>query len=424
MRRLAFPAAQLASAGLAFIAWFYLSFRANSEFQELPITALTYGTPLSLVTTAGLAYTFPNLYRGIPEKARRESGAWSASLAICLTTTSTCVIIGVVLSALDSQLLNILGAVFSMTGILGIGIVVAQVGRATSRLFPVFLGALAAPLVPMAWVVGNEFGAPARHVNFLASIAAVFLCLLICLTLNRQAVPSQRSDFASVRPQLCRALPLVPHLVLFGLLIQGVRLTGTWSGDDEILLLSHQVALCASIGYTLLASFNSILTVSLQTESDTGYGVALSRTLNHFVVVGTSAAMLSASAVLFLCLGGTLGTKSLIIAPLIALSVCNVAFYYSLSCQLMRDGRTSALPVSSGAAVVALIGSGAILNGSLIALSFGYAISTSLLPAVLLVASSRGPSRLTLSKGASWLYLIGLPSATLLSGFALSFALT
>ena len=415
IRRILFPATQLISAGLAFVAWAYLSYAAAAPYQDIPIHALAYAAPLSLTLTLGLTYLFPNKYRGIDLSRRSQRGPWSNELTACAFTSIAAILVGGFLSALTSDPTWLtVATVLALSGLFSIGIVCAQVGRATTRLRLALFGATAAPVPPIAWAVLNDLGVLAKPSARMVCALCAIVGLAIAFNLRQALLPPALLNWSLLRSDLAQSLPLVPHLLSFGVLVQGIRLTASWSESADLLLIAHKYMLGASIGLTSLASFNSFFTVVMQSQGDGSFRSSLRTALRRYVQVGfVSCALVLIATLIVQMQVETATDQSAAIPLLLTAAVLNVAFYYSLSAQLIRLASTTSIAVASSLAVVVFFLAFflAVPADSIVGQSFGYAAATSLLPLTLLLFD-RFTSR-SLARGAAVLYpLVLVPAAT------------
>jgi hypothetical protein len=174
------------------------------------------------------------------------------------------------------------------------------------------------------------------------------------------------------------------------------------------LLLSHQLMLCASIGFTLLASFNSLFSVSMQTSEVEEYHGSLASHLRRYAVVGAASCLLVIGTAAYVVHrdGSSTGAEAAAIPAFLALATANVTFYYSLSAQFLRRSSTMPIALSSGATLALFVGA-MLVDGGGIAHQLGvYAGATFALPAVLLCFqhAARAPRAHVLSTGAAIVY--------------------
>ncbi|WP_159539602.1 hypothetical protein [Aeromicrobium sp. 9AM] len=361
-----------------------------------------------MALTLGLAYLLPNEYRGTAESLRNGRGTWSHSLTFCVLVSLVSALVGAIFGFLPITGGPLLGSALSMAGLLSMGILCAQVGRATGRLHQAVVGAVAAPLPPVVWVVGYWGGLSTTGTNRWSAVACVAAAALMSRSLRHGTLRPHAIDKEVLRSSIGRAGPLVPHLICFGLVIQGIRVT-SWDDTSSELLLSHQLMLCASIGFTLLASFNSLFSVTMQTSEVEEYHGSLSSHLRRYAIVGAASCLFVIGTATYVVHrdGSSTGTEAASIPAFLALATANVTFYYSLSAQFLRRASTKPIALSSSVTLVLFVGAMLVDGGGITHQLGAYAAATFALPAVLLCCqrAARAPRTHTLSTSGAIIYV-------------------
>jgi hypothetical protein len=356
-RTLLFPASQLISAGCALLIWLVIAIAIPADVQETAIGSFTFGVPTSLVVTLGLSYVVPNFFRGSPPPARRGSGEWSGvvrlAMGLCIATQTS----GLALVALadQSDVGLILGASLNVAALIALGVLLAQVARSGDRLGFTMLGLAATPLVGAIWLVSLWSSGGGQKTTVWACCLMAGASIVLCVPLAPYARLSAQSR-GGIRPALIGALPLIPHLAAFGLLVQGLRVVAILqNADPQELLAAHSIMLTISIGLTIIASVSSYLGPRLQASDEARYADELARSIKLFVGAGIVA---SAAALGALALAELSGAASGVDAQTYlcsAVVVLAISGYYSLSIQFMRNLSTLPLAASSALAVVLLM---------------------------------------------------------------------
>lgn len=378
-----FAVVQLASAFAAFGAWAVLSLTAPSEVQVVPVRALTVAAPLSLCLFLGTTYLLPNMWRG--STGHRGVGPWSPVVALSLVVASASLAVSAT-APLRSLLVATTGA---MATTFALGILLSQVGRIQQSLSIALVGAAAPSIPPALWAASALLGGDSDGATWaLIACACVYLATAGAV-LRRPTGWTTTRSLRGTGGTIGSALSLLPHLLFFGALVQGARLLASFSGAaPDVLLTSHYLMLCTSIGLTFLASMNGVLTVTIQT-ADSLSDALLRRVTTSYAVTLTAAALLTlTSTSALLAIDGTFTLVDAATSALLACATALVGFFYSLSSQLMRDRHTVTLSFSSGAAAGLLFACSFIPTATAdLTLYVSFAASTALLPAVALALS-------------------------------------
>lgn len=405
LRRQLFPLAQIGAAGLAFLLWGLMSVRLSAGSQLIPVRSFTAAVPLSLTLSLGVSYLLPNLYRGTDPSLRRVRGPWSGALSISMVLPAALAMggLGAALIPSTSPRLDLIVAVISSSASLAFGVLTAQIGRIVERLRLVLLGVSAPVILPALWLAVRELDLGTGATVVFASAQALYC--LACFCVLRSGAEFRRLPWKQLRT--LGSVSLVPHLVLFGVIIQGMRVPASFGGAGQ-LVVAHQLMLCASVGYTLLASGNAQLSVALQVADPSDLDRVLRTSARRYSVLSVTSAIAALIAVLAAQTYASTSHSSLVGAlavTMIPLCVLNVGFYYSLSTQFMRASKTSPVLLSSSSSVAILAASSLLpqVRDSTSLTLVAYAFVTAILPAPLLFRRGQLSTLSTRSASCYWI---------------------
>ncbi len=279
--RVAFPLVQLAAAAVALGAWVVLARTQPESYQALPVQAFTVGVPVSLVLTAGIPYLLPNHFRG-PVTSGRQ-GPWAVPVTLAVGAVAAAAASGVLLGLLGAPAA---GAVLATAALLSAGVLVAQLARVRLALPLMLFGGLAAPLVPLVWLVVALLPGPSARAVVGVVLLGAAAALLGLLCVPWAAAPGDVTR-AGAALAVRASAPLVLHLVAFGALLQGPRLAATLTGAGPgDVVDAHLLMLLLGAGATGVASVHAVLSVGLQTAADDGFERRRGRTARAYAVLG------------------------------------------------------------------------------------------------------------------------------------------
>lgn len=394
-RAIWFPLSQVLSAAAALSGWLALSVTAPSSDQVVPIGSYTFGVPGGLVASLGIAYVVPNYFRDHGAADRRGTGPWSTparvAVASCLAVDGAGLLALVASEGRTPWLTT--AAACAVAALLALGVLLAQIGRASDRIGLTVAGLATSPGVAAIWL-GAVVALDGRTAATVAAVLAMVVGSGLVVACLRPYLGRTGGTPGVVGHVLRAALPMVPHLVCFGILVQGVRVVAIFGDDAELTTDAHQVMLVISVGLTLLASVNSYLGPRLQSAARPDYPRLRAAATRAFVVAGPATGLV--------VLAGLWGTSVLGLVSLDARGVTFVAAayvaaafaaYYSLSAQFVRELMTVPLAAASALALAALLAIAAALPlRDLDQMLGAYAAAVTVLVAVLLalaVATSR-----------------------------------
>lgn len=384
--RVAFPLVQLAAAAVALGAWVVLARTQPESYQALPVQAFTVGVPVSLVLTAGIPYLLPNHFRG-PVTSGRQ-GPWAVPVTLAVGAVAAAAASGVLLGLLGAPAA---GAVLATAALLSAGVLVAQLARVRLALPLMLFGGLAAPLVPLVWLVVALLPGPSARAVVGVVLLGAAAALLGLLCVPWAAAPGDVTR-AGAALAVRASAPLVLHLVAFGALLQGPRLAATLTGAGPgDVVDAHLLMLLLGAGATGVASVHAVLSVGLQTAADDGFERRRGRTARAYAVLGAGVSTVLL-LVVWLAAGVLLpGLPRLGLAGgvLAAVTMAALAAYYSVSALLLRAGRAPVLATASLTVATAYLATEAAWPaGTLLGAAARFAAAVLLLPVVLLLVAS------------------------------------
>lgn len=352
-----YPLSQISNAGLTLVLWLTIGHLADTEAKQVAISSYTFGVPGSLIATLGIAFVLPNTFRSTASDQRTGPGPWSKPLRIALAASSLVCAAGIALCLLPTQTykVQVTGATMTMAATIAVGIAGAQVGRTANRLWLVLVGQFAVPLTAIIWLVSIWAGGSDETRVRLA-------CFLMALCLGLLVVPlapylgGHHTDAETLRPLLVASVVLLPHLLMFGIVVQGVRLLAVVGGKPpEFIQGAHVLMLAVSVGLTLLASINSYVAPNLQSAADENYATRLRGALRIYSAAALGAVLSVWGAIWIFGRISLLTSINLTGYLYVGISLVSVAAYYSVSAQCMRDLNTKPLTVASTSSAIILV---------------------------------------------------------------------
>jgi hypothetical protein len=356
-RHLAFPLTQLANAGIALILWVLVGRLADTQAQRVAISSYAFGTPASLAANLGIAYVLPNAFRSEEAELRNVAGPWSTPLRIALMSSSLVCLAGVFMSLLPglSYPMQITAATLAMAGMTAAGVTLAQIGRIVGKLGFAIAGQFAVPATAGIWLITIYVSEDETQVvRVFCTLAATLLAIFVYL--SRPYLAQYPRDSELLKRLMTASAILMPHLLLFGVVIQGVRISAAvGNGGPGEVQTAHMFMLAVSIGLTLLASINAYVAPNLQAMSESAYTRHLNRALIIFAASGVG-------SVVGVCLAIWIFGKLSFLPDVdancyiyAAIALLSIAAYYSISAQSMRHLQTGNLTLSSAGGAIALV---------------------------------------------------------------------
>jgi hypothetical protein len=394
---LAIPAIQLTSAAITFALWLAIPHITAGVFELLSIRVFSISTVLCLPATAGIIYLIPNYFRSVPIAERKQPGPWSGALGIAVYLNISILALGGLLTITSILLpsLRVTGCSLVAASAYSHSLFGTQMARIRGSLWEFVLATLPNVFLPAVWIVLSKTGIgvrPAGIVFFLLTATLILLSIQPYRSMILRVSKLRGSDWPTITK---RAAPMVPHLLAFAALMQGPRLINTFTGNNKALVGSHQVMLLLTVGTTVIASFHGILSVGLQTASESEYPIRLRVFALQYWTLGATASLATAVFLAIFSTGvvpgfphlGDLDTLAVIAAPAI------ITVYFAMSAQVVREGRTSSLPIVSCTVLViygfwSFLDPSRTLHGEFIRYGICLALLPVLLPVLLTLTSN------------------------------------
>lgn len=341
--------------GTSFLVWALASHVLPPAAQVPAATALSWGMVLYLPLTLGLPYLLPNLHRTETKEAveRREQVLRALSTVASLTAFAAVALAA--LGVLTRVATAPLALALALAGGVSLGITVQQLARIRRRLRVMVVATLANLLLPGGWLVGELITGNAAW----SALLACALFLAYDLVARRHLAPrARRFDPVTLRRVLRRSIPLVPHLLAFGVLAQGVRFAAPLIGTPEAgLLQAHFVMTFLSMGMTGVAGLQSIVSVDVQLAAPDAVRRVFRRSLVALAAAGVAVAAVVVgiyASPLRMLFSGAAAPEPLLLAAL-ALPLPLQSVYFALNNLYLREERTVELAMASGITAVSFL---------------------------------------------------------------------
>lgn len=411
--RLRFAAIQLASAGAGMVAWMVLPRIASGMEQGPAIVAFALGPILALPLTIGIPVTLPNAFRRGADGSHLRPGAWAVPLRIVCGILAVALGVGIVLSIVGIAGLPVETGALTASYAAGMGtwLIAAQVARIRESTLLMAAGGLLNPILPLAWMLFAGLGLPLD----LAATATVAVMTVLCAGIwfgmrgLLSAHPSAPGGEAG--RTLAMATVLVPHLALFAVLMQGIRLSAIVAGAPALLEQAHLAALGVTMVSVLINSVHALLSVRMQMADDPALTAAVRASSVGYGALALTSTVITLIFYLVLPMVSGVAVPLAVAAPL-GLTVPALAVYYSSSAIQLRTGSAIRLLTASGGAVVLWALATVVMRpDTLQGLSWVYAIAPVTLAAVAAVLGSFNPDPVTRDATRLMLRRIALPVA-------------
>lgn len=264
---------------LGFLTWAGLSHAASGRVVELGAHILAIGMLIYLPLTLGLPFLLPNFFR-----QNEVNGAAMANAAYSIRTIAVASlaaqVVGLILAAVGSGNgwpTNYAGPALVFGGLICAGSTLQQMARIENRVGLMILGSsynVSLPLVTLMCVrfTDSGLGLPVMISAGLASLGVIQV--LLCLRTVQRFDISHESR-AEVRHVLATSLPLVPHLLAFGVLTQGLRIPTMFGSSTESTLTAHFTMLFVGLSLAVVTGINSVLAVTIQRAAEDQVGSVL-----------------------------------------------------------------------------------------------------------------------------------------------------
>lgn len=340
-----FPLLQIATGGVSFLAWAWLSHQVPLNQYSAMQIAVAWGSALFLPLSLGLPFVLANFSR-----TQGDIGRFAIALRLVVGTAGVAAIVGglLVLLPSDGSQLTV-GLTVIIASLISLSTLLQQIGRLRWSLpwmLSGVVGSLALPFAAAVWVGGGG----ARNQTLVATAAMLALvaactCGAVIVALRETfATKAKRTDIGSA---LHLSLPLIPHLLAFGLLMQGPRLAVSLvpNTEEEVLNAAYLMQFMG-IGFAVVASLHGLASTSIQRSSDAEYAARRPHFAAYYGAIGAFSAAATVGAlyspITRLFSGFT--TPDPIVLVAVAACFGSLALYYYSSAVIIRLGRTRLLP--------------------------------------------------------------------------------
>ncbi|MBW8761784.1 MAG: hypothetical protein JF592_04250 [Microbacterium sp.] len=399
-RTLRFAAIQLASAGAGMVAWMVLPRVASGVEQEPAIIAFALGPILALPLTLGVPAMLPNAFRRSADGGYLRPGSWSGPLRVVCWLVGFATALGILLLIIDGFVdarLETAALTASYAAGMGTWLVAAQVSRIKESTILMMAGGLLNPALPLAWMLFTGSGL-SRDLAASASVMVMSaMCVGLWLGMGSLLRAGASSPGGDVRRALLLAMVLVPHLALFAVLMQGIRLSAIVVGAPEVLEQAHLASLGVTMVSVLVNSIHSLLSVRIQTSDDPALMASIRMTSTGYGALVLASTVMTLIFYLVLPFVSGVGVSFSVAVPL-GLTVPALVVYYASSAIQLRTGSATRLLTASGGAVALWVFATVLIPAdSLLGLAWVFAIAPVSMAIIVAVLGSFNPEPLTRS---------------------------
>lgn len=353
-------AIQIGTSGVSFLAWAAVSRLAVTS--DAVLSAYAIGMILYMPLSLGLPYTLPNLFRASedPEAlavSRQRARLFQRLIAAIFTGSA---ILGMVLafSTTDSSALTGLALALCLAAGLGLGTTLQQLARIRGRVGIMVLASCASICLPAFWFLSSLLGIDVAAMHHVTAVALGAVALGFALVVARLAPASERLDPAPARfstlALIAKSATIVPHLLAFSALMQGLRVIMALRGAPSAELESaHYISLFLNIGFVFISSMHSILAVRMQTAQSSAAVIA--PTARKYALLGALSSvgvMVAVGTPIRLAFADfdELSPETVALLGLVPGIMCAYYFLSTLSLREFRGGRLAFISVTALAA--------------------------------------------------------------------------
>tara|TARA_R100000365_G_C2747960_1_gene78500 strand:+ start:7208 stop:8482 length:1275 start_codon:yes stop_codon:yes gene_type:complete len=359
---LVFVGAQFASGFIAFGLWGIVSHSSDqSVFAQLQ-TALAVAMVIYLPISLGLPFLVANYARRRDEAGLRQ---YSFAVRAPLVTALAACAIAISIALLAPGELGGVSIALSTASAVSLSVLALQIARVNWSLAWLTVGTMLGIGLPLVSVMastrilGQEvISVVAVSLAAISSIAAIYTLVLVRRFPWGLGTAAKRT--------LGLSLPLVPHLIVFGALTQGPRLTASIvGGDAELITQAAYVMQFMGIGFAALSSVHGVLAASLQSMPLSEFRLRSPRISWAYAglgLVSSVAVVLALMSPLASVFRGFAALSSFELAS-IALTFGALSGYYFQSTCLVRGERTAVLAAFSVPTSVLYFSLGFVVSG-------------------------------------------------------------
>lgn len=345
---------------LNLLAWVLVSATASVDAVGQAVQVSTFAAVLALPMGLGVPFVIANYLRTDDGVLAPLARVWPMVRAV-VAASAAFGVVGIAIcftAASPASLQVVLGLSLANGSVVCLATVVQSLGRIARLPAYLFLGSASSVYFP-ASLAACLIAASSWTLNLVYCVLGLLLalaCVLVRLIVRVSRSCDEPVESPALRSVLATAVPLVPHLLAYGSLMQGMRLVAIASESVELITGVHYLMLIVNAGLAVVAGVHSFISVKLQLQTDVIFSARAARVsalyglLGLFasgVVVAIAASPISA---LFMQFPG-LSLKIVFGVFVLIVSVC---IHYFLSACCVRSGSSVLLPFSSLATLVIL----------------------------------------------------------------------
>lgn len=274
-RALGLLAFQFAGGIAGIIVWAILS-QTELHLVDDASRALAIGMIVYLPLTLGLPFVLPNFYRG---HAPQPAGA-RLSIALVVACATSSLVVGAVLRGLSADTWAL---ACTFAGLVAGSAALQQVSRIRRNLATMACSSIYNVALPGGVLLAHFLGSGTWLTQaVMASLACVVLLLLLR---ERQALakPAPSEPVPSV---IRLAVPLVPHMLAFAVITQGLRIP--FAAADLPMAPAHTVMLFVGLSLAVIMGINSLLAVGIQMAPESEVRAATRRNVPRYLTLGAA----------------------------------------------------------------------------------------------------------------------------------------
>ena len=337
--------APMVLAGIAFIFWTLISHLDTGDSSSVIITGFSVGMTIYLPLSLGLPFILANYFRESDENmdSRRHF-----VLSTILLLGACCLLGGLILAVWNKSLFSSYSTALLLAGCVILGNTVQQLGRIRDNLSLFLLGIGCTTVLPASWLISllggervHDFSGVIVGLSLLIYGFVLFLSIRTFLPPNWFLDYRLNLDFKIIRA----SLPMIPHLLFFALLMQGVRMSTSWAGSAEDITTGHLIMLVVNAGALVVTSVHGVLCVKMMTLKESRFSKNVLSYALKYSGLGLFAALfvfvvLVSPIRLFI---SGLPEFTLAIIGFITIIPPSLAGYYCLTTMLLRYNKTKTL---------------------------------------------------------------------------------
>ncbi|MDJ0315357.1 hypothetical protein [Arthrobacter sp. H35-D1] len=334
---------------MTFVLWAIISHLGEPGTSGNVISGYSIGMTIYLPLSLGLPFILANYFRDSTQKSVAKR---YFILSTLLLLSSLGLLIGIVIAIFTRHDISSSALAFLLSGCVVLGSTVQQLGRISVNLRQFLFGLSANLLLPAVWLgVLLSFGKSNVWISTLfVACFFVFSCFLFRSV--SKSLPSSwlKNYYRYFDRSLIRlSIPLVPHLLAFAMIMQGVRMSASWTGSPTDIEIGHQVMLILNSGVLVVASIHGVLSVEMMSSTESRLKMRLRAYSIKYMAIGAVSSVAVMAAFLLpidLVMGGMPRFDIAIVALMATVPVC-ITVYNFLATILMRHHKTKSLAIIS-----------------------------------------------------------------------------